>query len=169
MKGALKNFYANFEEYCGVLCMTALILCLGIQIFLRFLFSSSLAWTEELSRFCFIWTIYMGGALAAKRLQHVRITAQYLLLPRKLALPLWVCVDAVWLLFNCIIIWHSVGYISHCFEYAEISPTLGWVVAYIYLCIPLSFLLMNVRIIENYVKSLKAGNLRAVMGTGEPS
>ena len=76
--GFLKLCFANFEEWTSAFLVGLMIVCLIIQVFIRFIFGSALAWTEELSRYAFIWAVYVGAALCVKRRIHVRITAQFL-------------------------------------------------------------------------------------------
>ena len=82
----LRTIYDNFEEYLCVTLCAGMILCLALQVSIRMIWGSALAWTEELSRYCFIWTVYIGMSLATKRLAQVRITAQFLKMPLKMRL-----------------------------------------------------------------------------------
>lgn len=45
-----------------------------VQIFYRYILNSPLVWSEELSRFIFIWVSLMGWALATRSGTHIRIT-----------------------------------------------------------------------------------------------
>lgn len=163
----LKRFYDNFEELFCAFLMSVVIVCLGAQVFLRYVFHSSLSWSEELSRICFIWTIYVGAALAAKRQQHVRVTALFLVLPKPLQTALWVLVDVIWMVFNLVFAWQGVLFVKHSFQFREVTPTLEWVAAYIYMIIPLGFLLMTWRTLEVYIKTYReTGSLHAIVQTG---
>ena len=75
----LKQLYDNFEEGACALFVAVMVLCLFLQVAMRIAVGSSLAWTEELSRYSFLWAVYVGAALAVKRGGHVRITAQFML------------------------------------------------------------------------------------------
>lgn len=161
-----KHIYENFEEYFSASLIAIMIVCLGLQVLLRYVFGTSLSWSEELSRFCFIWTIYVGIALAAKRMQHVRVTAVYLLMPKQMQLVMWMLVDAIWVVFNLIFAWQGILMVINSFEFVERTPTLEWVAAYIYMIIPFGFILMSWRIIEIYIKHLRSGTLHEVVQLG---
>lgn len=161
-----KHIYENFEEYFSASLIAIMIVCLGLQVLLRYVFGTSLSWSEELSRFCFIWTIYVGIALAAKRMQHVRVTAVYLLMPKQMQLVMWMLVDAIWVAFNLIFAWQGILMVINSFEFVERTPTLEWVAAYIYMIIPFGFILMSWRIIEIYIKHLRSGTLHEVVQLG---
>ena len=127
----LKQLYDNFEEGACALFVAVMVLCLFLQVAMRIAVGSSLAWTEELSRYSFLWAVYVGAALAVKRGGHVRITAQFMFLPTR---------------------WRLV------FR-AEVSPTLGVVKAWVECIIPFSFVLVSWRIVEEYVVRWRNGTL----------
>ena len=42
-------------SYVGVALFCVLIVACVLQVFFRFVLNNSLAWSEELARYCFIW------------------------------------------------------------------------------------------------------------------
>ena len=63
IRTALRHFYGNLERYFCAFLMVLMVFCLGSQVFFRFVLNASLTWSEELSRFAFIWLVYMGAVL----------------------------------------------------------------------------------------------------------
>ena len=70
------------------------------NVVLRYVFNSGITASEELSRFCFLWLIFVGSVLAMKEHAHLGVDTLIARLPRagKLAfvlvsnaLMLWVC------------------------------------------------------------------------------
>ena len=61
----LKKIYDYFEEGMCAIMLSVMILCLTAQVVVRMTLGSSIAWTEELSRSTFLWTVYLGAALVA--------------------------------------------------------------------------------------------------------
>lgn len=47
-----------------------------------------ISWTEELVTYMFVWFAYFGASYAARLAAHNRLTFQFKLMPRKLALAL---------------------------------------------------------------------------------
>ena len=97
---------------------------------------SSIAWTEELSRYSFLWAVYVGAALAVKRGGHVRITAQFMCLSTKWRLVFRVLGDIIWIAFSLYVAWIGVECIEEGLYYPEVSPTLGIVKAWVESIIP---------------------------------
>jgi TRAP-type C4-dicarboxylate transport system permease small subunit len=57
----------------SVLALLAIVAVVILQVFSRFLLPSSPIWTEELSRYLFIYLIVMGSGLVISKNQHVRL------------------------------------------------------------------------------------------------
>ena len=81
----IRKFYDNFEEILSVTCVGVMVACLMLQVGARWVTGAGIPWTEELSRFSFLWAVFASAALVAKHGTHVRITAQYLLMPPQVA------------------------------------------------------------------------------------
>lgn len=155
----LRMFYDNFEEWTSAFLVGVMIICLVIQVFIRFAFGSALAWTEELSRYSFIWAVYIGAALCVKRRIHVRITAQFLKLDTNWRLFFLILCDSIWIIFNIFIVINSVQVILDGLDFPEISPTLGIVKSWVEAIIPFSFALMSWRLVEQYYSHWRNGTL----------
>lgn len=163
----LKNIYDNFEEYACVLLVGTMIVCLGLQVAMRMFSGSSIAWTEELSRYSFLWAVYIGSALAVKRGGHVRITAQFSPLSIQKRLIFRVLGDAVWIAFNIYIALNGLDVIRDGLAFPETSPTLGIVKSWVEMVIPVGFLLMSLRILEQYYKCWRTNTLNQLVNYEE--
>lgn len=155
----LRNIYDYFEEGACALFVAVMVVCLFLQVLMRITVGSSIAWTEELSRYSFLWAVYVGAALAVKRGGHVRITAQFMCLSTKWRLVFRVIGDIVWIAFSLYVAWIGVECIEEGLYYPEISPTLGIVKAWVECIIPFSFVLVSWRIVEEYVVRWRKGTL----------
>jgi TRAP-type C4-dicarboxylate transport system permease small subunit len=156
----------NFEKILCAIFTTTLVFCIGLQVFMRYVFQVGVTWSEELSRFAFIWSVYLGTSLAAQKEQHVRVTAQFYLLPERLRPYLWILADAVWIVFNILFTIEGIKLVRHAFKYPEITPSLGWSAAYIYTIIPLGFALMSFRILQVYYRGFRNQTWRDIAKVG---
>ncbi|MDG4674816.1 TRAP transporter small permease [Shinella sp. 838] len=64
----------NLEPIFLGACMGLMALLIFVQVIMRYVFESSLLWSEELVRWLFIWTIWVGIAYAFRVGDHIRIT-----------------------------------------------------------------------------------------------
>jgi TRAP-type C4-dicarboxylate transport system permease small subunit len=52
------------------------------QVVFRYGVQASLTWSEELARYAFIWAIFIGTSVAARRGQHIAVDSLVKTLPR---------------------------------------------------------------------------------------
>lgn len=64
----------NLEEFLLVILLVAMSLIMGVQIVARYVFKNSLTWSEELTRFLFIWSAFIGVAYTTKKRSSIQIT-----------------------------------------------------------------------------------------------
>jgi len=156
------NLYENFEKYFSAFLMTLMVFCLGAQVFFRFILNASLTWSEELSRFTFVWLVYMGALLGTKERIHIRVTATHLLFPKGFRRWLFVLADTIWFTGNIFFAYQGILQVKHLLRFTYISPALQFNMAFIYAIVPAGFILMNYRILEGYWRDYRKGGLEAL-------
>ena len=163
----LKKLYDNFEEIVCTFFVGMMIFALTTQTVWRVFTGSSFAWTEELSRYSFIWAVFFAAALAVKRSAHVRITAQFMKAGLRTRLFFRIISDLIWIGFNIFFVFVCWDTIQEGLEFPEISPTLQVVKAKVEMILPFSFLLTSFRIVEDYVRNYRAGTLYSMVNYEE--
>jgi TRAP-type C4-dicarboxylate transport system permease small subunit len=159
----LKKLYFNFETYVCAALLAVMIICLTAQVGVRFILGSAVAWAEEVSRYCFICAVYLGTAVAAQKLMHVRITAQFVFFSTRVRLIFRIVADAILFSFNVFLAWLCFGIVSRSMQYGETSATLGIDIAFVEAVIPLGAVLMNWRILESYYLHWRDGSLEKLV------
>ncbi len=163
MKRFLKRFFDNMELYVCQVLLCVFVTLLFVQVVLRVGFNHGYAWIEELSRFAFVWFVFLGAAYGARKSAHNRVTVHLKKLP-----PLWrnaihLLGDGVWIAFNTLMTVKSIEVIRSMFEFTYFSPALDWSMAYLYLIFPIAFSLMTIRIIQvNYLRFFSAAGVDGV-------
>lgn len=78
------NFISSRFEIVFTTILLAGILIVGtLQVIMRYVFNSSLSWSEEVMRYAFIWMVYVGGAITARKKGHVKLELFENMLPAK--------------------------------------------------------------------------------------
>lgn len=89
------------------------------------LFGFAAPWTEELARFLFVWTAFLGMATGFRSREHPRILMLSAILPPALrGFPHWLSAAASVLLFS-IVGWHAAELLTQRIAFGEMSPVLG--------------------------------------------
>lgn len=66
MKKALQWLDENLEEVLLVIALAAMAVIMGIQVIARYIFGASLSWSEELTRYIFIWAGFLSVSYCTK-------------------------------------------------------------------------------------------------------
>jgi C4-dicarboxylate transporter DctQ subunit len=101
--GSLDKILTFFEEWTLFITVLTALLSLFINVFLRYVFNYSLAWSEELVREVIIYTTLIGCSAAVKNRSMIKIDASVQLLP-KLRLPLMFFSNLATLVFSLIML-----------------------------------------------------------------
>lgn len=142
----------KFEESVANICLLILVAVLGAQVVARYILSIGIPWSEEVSRFAFIWFVYISASLAVQRSTHIRVTLFVNLMPDRIRAISLVLADAIWIAFNALVIVSGIMLISRMLRHPVYSTSLMMPISYIYMVIPLAHGLMIARIIETYVR-----------------
>lgn len=69
-----KTILTRMEEIVSSICLVAMTLVIGMQVFNRYVLEQSLDWSEELGRYLFIWAVYVGCSYAMQEDRHLEVT-----------------------------------------------------------------------------------------------
>ncbi|WP_116474383.1 TRAP transporter small permease [Zobellella maritima] len=151
----------NIESFICRSLLATFVVILFIQIISRQVFNHSIAWSEELSTYMFVWFVYFGASYATKLAAHNRVTFQFKLFPPKFAVVSEALADLIWVGFNCYFVFLSYDFVFNKMNLFWKSQTLGVPMKYIYMILPIAFTLMTIRIIQvNYYKLIKGIDIR---------
>lgn len=126
-----------------VLLFFTLFVCVIVQVFTRYVLNDPAIFTEEASRFAIIWLSLLGTAYACGRLEHMA----YTMFPDKLKdaklLAHMRSVAIIVLLFALSVMFYGGGrLVLRALQFNQLSATLALPMGYVYLCIPISGLLI---------------------------
>lgn len=125
-----------------------------LQVLTRFVIQISLPWTEELSRYFFIWMIFTGCAVGVRRRLHYQILFFLNWLPRSKKRILEGFVDITVILFFYFLLTRSVDFAD--LIRSNKSPVLMFSMAIPYSSVVAFGMLGFIFAIENFIKFLFA-------------
>lgn len=83
MRKAAKWLEENIEEFLLVIALAAMTIIMGIQVFSRYVLGMSLSWSEELTRYIFIWAGFLSVSYCTKRCISIKIEQFVAAFPRR--------------------------------------------------------------------------------------
>ena len=69
----MRKLNEYLEEVILVILLVCMIFILGLQIVLRYVFKNSLSWSEELVRYMFVWSTFIGIPYCIKNNTSIRV------------------------------------------------------------------------------------------------
>ena len=153
----------KFECYIGQLLLVFFICLIFTQTVLRSVFSIVIPWSEEASRFAFVWFGFFGAAYAARLSAHNRVVIQFKLLPEWVGKYSMLITDILWLLFNGMMVKMSFVIIDDLREFPYMSPAMNLSMEYVYWIFPIAFTLMSLRILQvDYIRYILKQEIKDV-------
>jgi C4-dicarboxylate transporter, DctQ subunit len=144
-----------FEEWTLFITVLAAMVALFFNVILRYGFSYSLAWSEELVREVILYTTFIGCSAAIKNRSTVRIDALVQLVPR-LKYPLAIFSYAVNLVFAALMLYFGYQLCALQVESNQTTLILQIPTVYLYAILPLMGVMMFVRVLMMMVTDIRA-------------
>lgn len=103
------------------------------------------AWNEEATRYMLVWLVFLALGLALAEGRQVAMTSYLVKLSPKLRKVLEKLIDMSGLVFSLYISWIGFDLTLTIAGTGQVSPTLGLSAAWLYLALPVGFLLLALR------------------------
>ncbi|KKE79627.1 TRAP transporter small permease [Bacilli bacterium] len=144
----------NVEQTLLVIFSSIMVISISLQVFMR-LFGSSLGWSEELARYCFIWLIYIGISYAVKKQRHIKVDVIVLFLKDRVQVILNMIVNIIFLALAIFIIVYGAKIAILLFGWGQTSPGMSVPMGFVYLSAPVGLGLTAIRLLQQLFKQYK--------------
>ena len=151
----IKKFLNNFEEYFVVWSLALMTALVFVQVVMRYVFSSSLSWSEELARYVFLWLSWIGASYAVKERVHFRVEMFANLFKGSLRKYFEIGVLVAWFLFSFLLTWHGASLVLFLVDTGQISAAMRLPMSFTYASVPVGCALMCVRLLLEIRKIVK--------------
>lgn len=89
------DLYCRLATAAMALCLAAMVLMVFGNVVLRYGFNSGLTVSEELSRWLFLWLVFLGAAVAVRERAHMGSDALLERLPRRVRQPVQIVAQSI--------------------------------------------------------------------------
>ncbi|MGJ9383789.1 TRAP transporter small permease [Salipaludibacillus sp. CF4.18] len=145
----------HFEEYLLIILSATMVFVIALQVFMRFIIGSSLIWSEELARYCFIWLVYIGISYGVKKQRHIKVDIVLLALKDRGKIILGILANIIFFVFAIFIIINGYVLSSELLSWGQTSPALDFPMGVVYLATPVGMSLTAIRIIQQIIKQIR--------------
>ncbi|KXG44369.1 TRAP transporter small permease [Tepidibacillus decaturensis] len=154
----LKKIDRYFEESIIVVLFSAMVVLTFAQVTSRFVFHLSLGWSEEISRYLFVWLVYLSASMAAKHRRHIRVEIIDQLFPRKISRWFGLLSDILWIAFSLFVAFYGYKLVVLISGNGQLSPAVQLPMGLVYMIIPFGFLLIAFRVLQGIAARFRGDN-----------
>ncbi len=150
---SLLNLLESILKKATVVCIALMLIIVFVQVITRYVFSYTPSFGEELSRYLFVWTVFLSMPLLARTGGHMAIET---LTTRLHGKPLKVCrviADIFTMWFLVIMVYHGCKMVM--LAHHQTSAAMMIPMSYVYCVIPFGCFVMLLYTIENLITVLR--------------
>lgn len=139
----------NAEETFLCILLIIMSLVMFVQVIARFVFSNSLSWSEELTRYLFVWSTFVGISYCVRKRLTIQIELVADSLPEKIRTALLILVDVVQIVMFAYLVSPAYTYLSRTIDSGQTSAAMQIPMAYIYVAPFIGFILTVIRLAQD--------------------
>lgn len=142
------------ENGIAVLSMATVSLLVFGNVISRYGFNYTPIWSEELSRFLVVWSIFIGVSIGVRKNQHIGVDALIRFLPHKLLLASEILLNLIGVVVIGALIYTSIDFLKQTMEFEQLSPAMRIPMYIPYIAMPVGLSFSIIHFINNIVKLL---------------
>ncbi len=153
------NIFNKIEENALIIALAVMVVVIFFQVVMRYVFNNSPSWSEEFSRYLFVWFSWMGVSAGLKDGEHLKVELLAIALKKRGLVKsnemLNIIVNAVWLFTTAIVTFYGIEVVMAQMDMNVLTPAMRAPVWIAYLSIPACSGVVGIRLIVAIIDSLK--------------
>ena len=155
MKKVFRWLDDSLEETLMVITLILMTVIMGIQVFSRYALGASLSWSEELTRYLFVWEGFLSVSYCTKKCISIKIEQFVAMFPRRGKAIFKLVNHTFELIFFFYLIPFAVKYLISAVESGQVSPACHIPMYYVQAAPLVSFVLVAIRIMQRCYAELQ--------------
>ena len=155
MKKVFRWLDDSLEETMMVITLILMTVIMGIQVFSRYALGASLSWSEELTRYLFVWEGFLSVSYCTKKCISIKIEQFVAMFPRRGKAIFKLVNHTFELIFFFYLIPFAVKYLISAVESGQVSPACHIPMYYVQAAPLVSFVLVAIRIMQRWYAELQ--------------
>lgn len=151
----IKKIFDPIDDIISTLALTAIITLTVVNVFLRFVLNSPVAWAEEISVGLFIWLVFIGVSSAMKRDNHIGV--DYFV--NKMPIPLKIIAIIIRALAIYTALFYVLIYLGFSLTaqaHSKVTPILAISYQFIDIAVPIGGFLTLIHFTRTLIRNIKS-------------
>lgn len=154
----LNTWLCKFENLLNSAALIVVLIVISLQIIMRYVFNRPLLWSEELSRYLYVWIAWLGCAFCAGTRSHISVPLLFDILPVWMQNILTIVGNLIVIGAMCYLIPNAMSYALG--QNAFMASTMPVKRSWLFIALPIGLILTTVQLILDTV-------IRIMEHTGE--
>ncbi|WP_073197777.1 TRAP transporter small permease [Roseovarius marisflavi] len=146
----------NAERWALLVFYVMLVVTMAVEVLRREIFSYSSIWGEEVVRYSFIYLVWIGASIAVKDRAHIRIDVLLHYLGPRMKALVYIFGDLVMFGVAVIALYWSLETVHVSAKFGSVSHGLRVSMVWFLMAVPVGFALMVLRLIQSFLRDLRA-------------
>ncbi|AVQ22833.1 TRAP transporter small permease [Fusobacterium nucleatum subsp. nucleatum ATCC 23726] len=151
----LKALDDYLEETILLILLVLMTCIMGIQIVSRYVFQNSLTWSEELVRYMFVWSAFLGIPFCIKHGLSIKVDQFRNLFPIPLQKALMYIDKIIIFLLFLVLFIYSFSVVKASYLSGQTSPAMQLPIWMVQISVTVSSLLSMIRSIQNFLNLVR--------------
>ena len=155
----LGKIFDKFETNALIIALAIMVVVIFTNVVMRYVFNSSLSWSEEFARYLFVWFSWLGVSAGVKDKEHLRVEFLSMALVKRGLIKadeaINIIVALVWLFTTLIVAYYGYDIILQQIDMNVLTPAMRIPVWTAYLAIPFCSFIVGIRLILTIIVSAK--------------
>lgn len=151
MKKVLNFIDDYLEEVLLAAALAVMAVIMGVQVFCRYVLGASLSWSEELTRYIFIWAGFLSVSYCTKRCISIKIEQFVALFPRRGKAVFKLVNHTFELVLFLYLLPFAWKYLMSAVANGQTSPAMGIPMYYVQAAPLVGFVLSAVRVLQRWI------------------
>ncbi|SHI36442.1 TRAP-type C4-dicarboxylate transport system, small permease component [Dethiosulfatibacter aminovorans DSM 17477] len=140
----------NFEEFILLIFLIVMVVVMGVQVLMRYLFNYSLTWSEELTRYLFVWSSFLSIGYCIKNSTSIKLEQFLGVLPGVLSQVIRLTSKIVMLAFFVFVFMNAVTLVQSTQASGQVSSALGFPIYLVQSSAVVGFALAIFRLLQSF-------------------
>ena len=152
---AIKWIDNYLEEVILVVLLICMVIIMGMQILARYCLNTSLSWSEELTQYMFVWSVFISISYCVKKRISIKIEQFLMILPPRGQTGLRLLRHTLVFIFCLIMIPYAWTFVQQSISFGATSPALHLPMVFIQSAPLVGFVLLLIRVAQAWVREAR--------------
>lgn len=156
MINKIGNAWNTLERRILISALVVMVIVSFMQVVMRYVFNDALSWSEEVSRYLFVWFSWIGVSVGLKENEHLSVELFSISLKRhglfKTNEATQIVMKLIWLATTLIVAYYGIEVVKLQMSLKVVTPAIRMPVWIGYLSVPIASSLVGIRLIVDVLK-----------------